>query len=110
MLGNRSHGKSTVVRALGGQRLVRWARYGDHGDSPDRCDDYTSVKIYCRILPEEEEHNFRCFPSASFLDARKRVILPSSKDDSKKVLAGPGAEDEKVNSGEWQVLSPLSAW
>jgi hypothetical protein len=56
--------------------------------------------------------NYRAFGSASFLDDKKRVILPIGKHGDPKckyeVKAGPGATDKACADGEWELIRHVS--
>ena len=56
--------------------------------------------------------NYRAFGSASFLDDKKRVVLPKGKHGDPnckyEVKAGKGSDDKTCSDGEWELLRHVS--
>lgn len=95
---------------------------------------YANAKIYARVNPPEPNKpgrlppapfflfcvrpdggragNYRAFGSASFLDDKKRVVLPKGKHGDPnckyEVKAGKGSDDKACNDGEWELLRHVS--
>mmetsp|Transcript_46090 Transcript_46090/g.96475 ORF Transcript_46090/g.96475 Transcript_46090/m.96475 type:complete len:519 (-) Transcript_46090:49-1605(-) len=112
-IGHVAHGKSTVVKALSGVMTVRFKNELERNITIKL--GYANAKIYGRILAPGEQArpgNYRAFGSASFLDGRKRVVLPLGRHGDPRtrheIKAGPGAFDKTCADGEWELLRHVS--
>ncbi|KAJ1493624.1 elongation factor Tu GTP binding domain-containing protein [Baffinella frigidus] len=109
-IGHVAHGKSTVVKALSGVMTVRFKNELERNITIKL--GYANAKIYARINPPAGPGYYRAFGSATFLDDKKRVILPSGKIGDPKtkyeVKAGPGGTDGSCCAGEWELLRHVS--
>mmetsp|Transcript_6289 Transcript_6289/g.16080 ORF Transcript_6289/g.16080 Transcript_6289/m.16080 type:complete len:508 (-) Transcript_6289:12-1535(-) len=110
-IGHVAHGKSTVVKALSGVMTVRFKNELERNITIKL--GYANAKIYGRINPPENvPGHYRAFGSASFLDDKKRVVLPKGKHGDPnckyEIKAGKGSDDKQCADGEWELLRHVS--
>mmetsp|Transcript_11549 Transcript_11549/g.28310 ORF Transcript_11549/g.28310 Transcript_11549/m.28310 type:complete len:508 (-) Transcript_11549:164-1687(-) len=110
-IGHVAHGKSTVVKALSGVMTVRFKNELERNITIKL--GYANAKIYGRVdAPEGKPGNYRAFGSASFLDDKKRVVLPKGKPEDPEckyeIKAGKGADDKTCADGQWELLRHVS--